>query len=136
MISQFGAIKIKQLSPWKPCRLQLTCGIYAKIFSTFPTSKPSIIGGERVQTSKVIGRIMKVNLFYFSLMCLFFYNSFFPLCRYHKFYKRCLNERKKLGIGCSEVHIMILLYQFIERMYPFVRFCLLIFYLFIYFFSV
>lgn len=30
--------------------------------------------------------------------------------KYHKFYKRCLNERKKLGIGCSEE--MNTLYRF------------------------
>lgn len=54
-----------------------------------------------------------------SNVFIFFIIRSYPLCRYHKFYKRCLNERKKLGIGCSEVHIMILLYQFIERIYPF-----------------
>lgn len=37
---------------------------------------------------------------------LMFFHMIAHSVRYLKFYKRCLSDRKKLGIGCSEVEFI------------------------------
>jgi len=47
------------------------------------------------------------KMVYIRIVCIFKVPHVIVLhFRYLKYHKRCLNDRKKLGIGCSEVNII------------------------------
>ena len=107
--SQPQAFKVELITTMLSFWQQSTCGLFTKIISTFSTSKPPTAGRQWVQTRKVS---IVIRLYYLSLLLWsitfvredLLISFLFLSHRYLKYRKRCLNDRKKLGSGCSEVN--------------------------------